>query len=198
MKNQYHDIKFISSAAAVASWPLSNLPEVVLMGRSNVGKSSFINRLFNRRNLAYVGQTPGKTRLLNFYQVADSFMVVDAPGYGYAKRSRKELAHYQALMEDYLNKRENLKAGIILIDMRRLATEDDRLMLEYLAYLKLPVLVILTKGDKLSYQKQLSMKQEIAQDLNLPEVSVIPFNAQTGGDYQTIFNFIEATLKLDK
>ena len=194
MNQQYFDVKFVSSAAAQSSWPLSLLPEVVLIGRSNVGKSSFINKIFNRKNLAYVGQTPGKTRLLNFYQVADDFMVVDAPGYGYAKRSQKELSHYQALMESYLNDRENLKASILLLDIRRVPNQDDLIMLEYLHYHKLPVLIVLTKSDKLSNQKQLIQKKLIAETLEININDLIIFSAVKTTQTKEVFDYLNKYL----
>ena len=142
---EYFDAKLLISAAGKSQWPDSELPEIVLAGKSNVGKSSLINTLLNRKSLAYVGKTPGKTRLLNFYEVNQQFMMVDVPGYGFAQRSQKELIDFGTMMEDYFSERKQLKVCIQIIDLRHGPSKDDLMMLDYVRSNGIPVLIVATK-----------------------------------------------------
>lgn len=141
---------FIKSAANKSGWIDDDIPEVCFVGRSNVGKSSFINTLANNKKLAKVANTPGKTRLLNFFDINNSsFRLVDAPGYGYAKISNDMKIEFGIMMEDYLTTRNNLKVVCMLVDLRHKPTKDDIQMYNFLKEIEIPVLMIGTKLDKL-------------------------------------------------
>lgn len=145
------------SAVRRSQYPTDNKPEFLLVGRSNVGKSSFINTLINRKNYARTSSNPGKTQTINFYYVNDKYYLVDAPGYGYATLSKSKQKKFGLMMEDYLVNRKNLKCVFMLIDFRHRPTDDDLMMYEYLKHYKLPVTIVATKADKVgitSHQKQ--------------------------------------------
>ncbi len=142
--------EFICAAVKPSQYPEEGAPEIAFAGRSNVGKSSLINLLLNRRKLAKVSSTPGKTRTINFYNVNGEFRLVDLPGYGYAKVSKSESADWGKMMEDYLSKRQGLKKVIQLVDSRHAPTAQDKQMYDYLRYYGLDGIVVATKSDKLS------------------------------------------------
>lgn len=131
-----------------SQYPTDNKPEFLLVGRSNVGKSSFINSVLSRRNLAHTSSKPGKTQTLNFYEVNGNFYLVDVPGYGYASVDKKTQSKFGMMIEEYLEKRQQLKRVFMLIDFRIKPTEDDLLMYNFLKYYNLPVTVVATKADK--------------------------------------------------
>ena len=137
-----------------SQYPIDNKPEFLLVGRSNVGKSSFINTILNRKNLAYTSAKPGKTQTLNFYGVNDSFYLIDVSGYGYASTDKKTQAKFGMMIEEYLEKRQQLKRVFMLVDFRIKPTEDDLLMYNFLKYYNLPVTVIATKADKVGGSKK--------------------------------------------
>lgn len=147
--------EFIASAFAIKDLPKEELPQVILCGRSNVGKSSFINSLFNRKNLAKTSSTPGKTRSINFYKIDDKFFIVDLPGYGYAKTSLKERAYWGNMMNDYLSISKNISLAFHFIDSRHAPTELDIKLNELLRNHQIPYVVLLNKIDKLK-QSELS------------------------------------------
>ncbi|MCJ7553994.1 MAG: ribosome biogenesis GTP-binding protein YihA/YsxC [Ignavibacteriaceae bacterium] len=147
---------FVTSAFEIKDIPRKKLPEVVLCGRSNVGKSSLINSLFNRKNLAKVSKTPGKTRSINYYEIDEKFYIVDLPGFGYAKISKKEREFWSKLISDFLEKSGNIKLVIHLIDSRHKPTDLDIKLNELINYRSLPYIFILSKADKL---KQSEIKQ---------------------------------------
>lgn len=149
-----NNAEIVISAVSKAQYPDDGLPEVVLLGRSNVGKSSFINTLISRRGLARTSSQPGKTQTMNFYRINDAFYFVDMPGYGYAKVSKKEREKWGAMIEEYLQTRENMVLVLLLVDSRHEPTEDDRLMFDWLTYYGLDPVVIATKGDKISKNRQ--------------------------------------------
>ena len=163
---QYYDAKLIISAAKKEQFPISDKPEFIMVGRSNVGKSSLINCLLNRKSLAYVGSKPGKTRLLNFYDVDDKMILVDAPGYGFANRSQKELIAFGDMMEDYFASRTNLKCVIQIVDLRHKPTKDDIDMINFAREYKLKVLVVATKYDKVKSSERASNLKLIKETLN--------------------------------
>lgn len=136
------------SAASKKQYPENDWPEIALAGRSNVGKSSFINTLLNRKNFARTSGQPGKTQLLNFYNIDDQLHFVDVPGYGYARVSKKERKKWGKMIEEYLTTRENLKAVVSLVDIRHEPSEDDLMMYEFLKYYHIPVILVATKADK--------------------------------------------------
>ena len=142
-----------------SQYPIDGRPEFLLVGKSNVGKSSFINAILSRKNLAYTSSRPGKTQTLNFYGVNDSFYLIDVPGYGYAAVDKKTQAKFGMMIEEYLEKREELKRVFMLIDYRHKPSEDDLLMYNFLKYYNLPVTVVATKADKVpGSQKQKNLK----------------------------------------
>ncbi len=137
-----------------SQYPEGNKPEFLLVGRSNVGKSSFINSLLSRKNLAHTSSKPGKTQTLNFYCVNNSFYLIDVPGYGYAATDKKTQTKFGMMIEEYLEKRDNLKRVFLLIDFRMKPTDDDLLMYNFLKYYNLPVTVVATKSDKVGGSKK--------------------------------------------
>lgn len=144
-----HSAEIVISAVSPAQYPDTQLPEIALAGRSNVGKSSFINTLINRKNLARTSSKPGKTQTLNFYLIEDALHFVDVPGYGYAKVSKTERAKWGEMIETYLTSREQLRAVISLVDLRHKPTEEDIQMYQFLKYYEIPVIVVATKADKI-------------------------------------------------
>lgn len=150
-----------------SQYPIDGKPEFLLVGRSNVGKSSFINSILSRKNLAYTSSRPGKTQTLNFYSVNDEFYLIDVPGYGYAAVDKKTQAKFGMMIEEYLEKREELKRVFMLIDFRHKPTEDDLLMYNFLKYYNLPVTVVATKADKVTGSKKEKNLKTILETLDL-------------------------------
>lgn len=170
--------EYLLSAAYESQWPDELLPEICLAGRSNVGKSSFINTMCNRKNLARVSSTPGKTRTLNFYDINHELRFVDVPGYGYAKVNDNIKKQFGETMETYIAKRKNLKAMILIVDYRHVPTADDVMMYEYMKYYDMPVIVIATKEDKLKRNELKKNKQKIMEKLKFDEHDYfIPFSS---------------------
>ena len=149
MEINTHNADILLSAANKSHYPQDDIPEVALAGRSNVGKSSFINTLLNRKNLARTSGKPGKTQLLNFFNIDDKLRLVDVPGYGYARVSKKEREKWGRMIEEYLTSRENLKAVVSLVDFRHEPSADDVQMYEFLKYYEIPVILVATKADKI-------------------------------------------------
>jgi len=150
-----------------SQYPTDEKPEFLLVGRSNVGKSSFINTIINRKNFARTSATPGKTQTINFYLVNEQFYLVDAPGYGYAKVNKEKQKKFGLMMEDYLTSRKNLKQVFMLVDFRHKLTNDDIMMYNFLKYYRLPVTIVATKVDKIPITKQQQQRNLILQDLDL-------------------------------
>lgn len=144
-----HNADIVISAVEPKQYPESNLPEIALAGRSNVGKSSFINTLINRKNLARTSGKPGKTQTLNFYLIEDALHFVDVPGYGYAKVSKTERAKWGRMIETYITTRQQLKAVVSLIDARHEPSKEDVQMYQFLKYYEIPVIIVATKIDKI-------------------------------------------------
>ena len=167
--------EFITSAVRREQYPEDGLNEVAFVGRSNVGKSSIINALTNRRKLAKVSQTPGKTKLINFFLINDAFYLVDLPGYGYAKVSKKEQESWGNTIETYLTAREELKRVILLVDSRHKPTADDITMHEWIKHYGYDVIVVATKSDKLSNNALAKSKKIIKETLNLTENDTLCF-----------------------
>ena len=155
------------SAVRRSQFPTDEKPEYLLIGRSNVGKSSFINTLINRKNYARTSGRPGKTQTINFYKVNDAFYLVDAPGYGYAGVSKTKRKKFGLMIEDYIVNREPLKQVFLLIDFRHKPTNDDIMMYNYLKYYKIPVTIIATKVDKVGITMQQKQRNAILADLDL-------------------------------
>lgn len=184
---------YVVSAVREDQYPKDNLPEIALSGRSNVGKSSLINTLLKRKNLARTSSQPGKTQTLNFYLINDEFYLVDVPGYGYARVSQKKRQEFGEMIQDYLETRPNLTGLVILIDSRHEPTKDDIAMYNYAQYLNLPILVVCTKIDKIKksqINKVMShLKRNI--DLNYDHVTVLTFSSVTKLHVAELGNWIE-------
>jgi GTP-binding protein len=189
-------VEFMISAVEPAQYPNNGWPEIALAGRSNVGKSSLINTLVNRKSIARVGNTPGKTRIINFYNVNDELMLVDLPGYGYAKVSKEEKKSWGQLAETYLTKRGSIKMIMLLVDIRHEPTEDDILMLQYIRGSGRDIAVIATKADKLTkteYKKQIAMIRNV---LDIEEdVPVIPFSSLKRTGIEEVWSTIETIME---
>ena len=181
------DCQFVGSFYKYAQLPRDNRPQVAFAGRSNVGKSSLLNKITGRKKLAKVSNTPGKTRSLNFYLVNDRFYFVDLPGYGYAKASKSEQADWAKLIEEYLERCERLIGLVVLLDCRREATEHDLQLLDWLAERELPGIAVVTKADKLSRDKLKRKVNQIETDFGLP---AIPFSTLTGIGKKEIQNAV--------
>ncbi|MBF0787300.1 MULTISPECIES: ribosome biogenesis GTP-binding protein YihA/YsxC [unclassified Streptococcus] len=149
MEINTNNAEIVLSAVSKAQYPQDEMPEIALAGRSNVGKSSFINTLLGRKNLARTSSKPGKTQQLNFYNIDDKIRFVDVPGYGYAKVSKTERAKWGRMIEEYLTNRDNLRAVVSLVDMRHEPSVDDVQMYEFLKYYEIPVIIVATKADKI-------------------------------------------------
>ena len=149
MELNTHNAEIVLSAVSKAQYPQDDMPEIALAGRSNVGKSSFINTLLGRKNLARTSSKPGKTQQLNFYNIDDKLRFVDVPGYGYAKVSKTERAKWGKMIEEYLTSRDNLRAVVSLVDLRHDPSADDVQMYDFLKYYEIPVIVVATKADKI-------------------------------------------------
>lgn len=155
------------SAVRRSQYPTDNKPEFLMVGRSNVGKSSFINTMINRKNYARTSANPGKTQTINFYLVNDEFYLVDAPGYGFANLSKAKQKKFGLMMEDYLTSRENLKNVFMLIDFRHKPTNDDIMMYNYLKHYQIPVTIVATKTDKIGITMQQKQRNMILSELDL-------------------------------
>ena len=189
---EYFDAKLLISAAGKNQWPDSELPEIVLAGKSNVGKSSLINTLLNRKSLAYVGKTPGKTRLLNFYEVNQQFMMVDVPGYGFAQRSQKELIDFGTMMEDYFGERKQLRVCIQIIDLRHGPSKDDLVMLDYVRSNGIPVLIVATKQDQCNQSETSKNRKMISEKCAIPMNQIVLFSSKTRRGRDELMEKIEA------
>ena len=186
------NVEFITSAVRKSQYPEEKYSEFLLVGRSNVGKSSFINTIMNRKNLARISSIPGKTQTLNFYLINNSFYLVDVPGYGFARVSQKLKNKFGLMIEDYLKERNNLKMVFMLVDFRHKPTEDDILMYNYLKYYNIKVTVVGTKSDKVSKNNYEKNKKIIIDTLNLdPEDDFIIFSAQSKVGKEEIYQKIE-------
>ena len=175
---QIKNPKFEVSAVGPKQYPKGNLPEIVLVGKSNVGKSSFINTMLNRKNLARTSNTPGKTRQINFYNIDDNFYFVDLPGYGYSKMSKEEKVISGRYIEEYLEKRNNIHLIILVLDIRHKPTADDILMYKYILKTNLPYIVVTNKADKIAVTKVDAAVEEIKKYLGLSYTTILPFSAE--------------------
>ncbi len=176
-------------------YPQGPLPEVLFVGRSNVGKSSLINSLLGRKNIAYTSQNPGKTQTLNFYLINETFYLVDVPGYGYARVSKTMREQFAQMIEQYLSSRQNLKHVFVLVDLRHSVSEDDMMMTQYLDYLGIPYTIIATKADKISTNKRPRHMKVLQTELSLDTTTeIIPYSAITHENKELILARIESYL----
>jgi GTP-binding protein len=189
-------LEFLGGMASVDGWrPESVLPEVAFAGRSNVGKSSLLNRLVHRKKFARVSNTPGRTREINFFKVNDAFVFVDLPGYGYARVSKERRAEWRPLIESFLRRSPQLRGIVQLLDVRHDPTNDDRLMLDFLSELGVPTIVVLTKIDKLTASERRKRLAELPLRLGLDAEQVIAFSAATGEGRDELGAAIESLLE---
>lgn len=190
------DVKLTISAVRKSQFPEDGKNELLLVGRSNVGKSSFINTLINRKNFARTSAKPGKTQTLNFYLINEFFYLVDAPGYGFAKVSKQLKNKFGLIMEDYLEGRDNLKMVFMLVDFRHKPTEDDVLMYNYLKHYNIPVTVICTKVDKVSKNSHEKSINLISKTLDIPKEELVLFSSITKMGKQEVYNKLIETLDI--
>lgn len=182
-------------AVSPSQYPTGDFPEVALAGRSNVGKSSLINKMVNRKALARTSSTPGKTRTINFYNVNDMIYFVDLPGYGYAKVSKEEKAKWGNIIEEYLNERENLRLAILLVDSRHEPTKDDVMMFQWIKATKKRVVVVATKTDKLTKNQLSKNMYVIKKTLSMKEDDrLVFFSAQTGAGRDELWSVIKSLI----
>jgi GTP-binding protein len=190
--------QFIISAVGPDQYTIDGLPEMALAGRSNVGKSSLINRLIDRRNLARTSSQPGKTQTLNYYRLNDIIYFVDLPGYGFAKVSKTEREKWGRFIEQYLLNREELKLLLLLVDVRHEPSKDDQVMFDWLRHFDLPVLVVATKADKIPKGKWQKHVKIIRDTLGMGQTdSLVLFSSETGLGKEELWSRIERHL-LDK
>lgn len=189
------NVELSISAVRQSQYPVSSLPEFLIVGRSNVGKSSFVNTLINRKNYARTSSKPGKTQTLNFYKINDDFYFVDVPGYGYAITDKKTQMKFGKMIEDYVANREQLKEVFMLIDFRHKPSSDDILMYKYLKYYNLKVAVVATKIDKISFGQREKYKNIILNTLELQEGDkLVLFSSVTKDGKKEIYGEIEKYL----
>ena len=187
----FNKAEYELSAGTAASLPKSELPEVVFSGRSNVGKSSLINKLVNRKSLARVSATPGKTATINFFKV-DQFHLVDLPGYGYAKVSASEKKRWSQLIEGYFNQDRKFCLVVQIVDMRHSPSADDMNMIDYLYTRGFPFIIVFTKKDKLKKTQQVKRLEELSKELaDYKNVPMFTFSAETGEGAEELRSYIE-------
>lgn len=187
----YHKVTFLTSFGTAGQLPPSGTPEVVFAGRSNVGKSSLINALFQQKGLARVSATPGKTATINFFQ-AENMTFVDLPGYGYAKVSQREKQRWAGLMEGYFAQDRDIALVLSLVDSRHPPSREDLQMLDFLIDQELPFLVVLTKVDKLSPRERRERLAAFRQELPMgEELAILPFSAQTGEGREELWAILD-------
>lgn len=195
MKINPNNIDLIISAVQEAQYPETDVPEVALSGRSNVGKSSFINSMIGRKNMARTSQQPGKTQTLNFFNIDDQLVFVDVPGYGYAKVSKVQREKFGKMIEEYLTTRQKLQLVIQLVDLRHNPTEDDVLMYNYLKHFDIPTLIICTKEDKIPKGKVQKHLNNIKNKLDIEEGdTIVSYSSIKNNKQQQIWDMIESYL----
>ena len=191
----FHNVEFLISAAAPKDFPSNRLPEIAFAGKSNVGKSSVINRLLNRKNMARVGEKPGKTIHVNYFTIDKKCYFVDLPGYGYAQVSQKEKERWGKLMEDYFAA-DRIDLGIMIVDHRHAPTNNDITMAGWFLQSGCPFVVVANKLDKLKKSEILPNLQTIREDLELPEdCPIIPFSAEKGTGRDDLVRYVLSAVK---
>ena len=187
-----------SSAALLDQLPSPEVPEVAFSGRSNVGKSSLINRLLNRKGLARTSATPGKTATINFYRL-DNARLVDLPGYGYAKVSREEKRRWGGLIEGYLQADRDLRLVLQLVDMRHPPTADDRMMIDFLTEAEIPFVLVITKSDKLNKSQRRDRLAALEEELaDYSGLTIVPFSAENGENAEDLREIVRSVCEEDE
>ena len=185
-------------AVRTSQYPTDNRNEFLLCGRSNVGKSSFINTLLQRKNYAHTSSKPGKTQTLNFYLCNDSFYLVDVPGYGYASVSKEQQRKFGLMIEEYIKSRENLKAVFLLVDFRHKPDQNDVLMYNYLKYYEIPTIIVATKYDKVKEKDKVKAEKQLIETLNVQETDkVVLFSSITKKGREEIYNILSSYNELE-
>ena len=192
---EINTVELKSIAVRTSQYPEDNLPEFFFVGRSNVGKSSFINTLIERKNYAHTSSKPGKTTTLNFYEVNNSFYIVDVPGYGYALGGKDKQKKFGMMIEEYLKTRSSMRKVFLLVDYRHKPTEDDCLMYNFLKYYNIDVEVVATKYDKVNKNGRVKQDKIIRDTLKLPEDKpFIPFSTITKKGKDEVYKIIEESI----
>jgi len=191
MENIFKNPKFEISATSKNQYPKGNLPEIVLVGKSNVGKSSFVNAMTNRKNLARTSNVPGKTRQINFYNIDDKFYFVDLPGYGYSKMSKEEKVFSGKYIEDYLQNRNNIVLIIFIVDIRHDPTSNDMLMYDYILRSNLPFMVLANKSDKIAKTKVDNEVERIKKYFGISYSTILPFSSVDKRYVENVLNEIK-------
>ncbi|HZK17699.1 MAG TPA: ribosome biogenesis GTP-binding protein YihA/YsxC [Clostridia bacterium] len=186
------DTKFVCGATGHRSYPEESYPEIALAGRSNVGKSSLLNKLVNRRGLARVSKTPGRTQTINFFLVNNEFYLVDLPGYGYAKVPEKVKAAWGPMIEGYLRDRKNLRGVLQLFDIRHPPTAQDLQLLEWFLHFNIPVIAVATRADKVGSSKRSKAVSDLTRKLGIR--TIIPFSSRTGEGRTDVLRAIKSLL----
>jgi GTP-binding protein len=191
----YNKVQFEAAFGTLKQISQSDLPEIVFAGRSNVGKSSMLNKIFNRKNLARVSSMPGKTITINFFKVED-VRIVDLPGYGYAKVAKGEKRRWAEMMEGYFQQERNIKLVVQLVDMRHKPSEDDYIMMRFLQDAGLPFIVAATKSDKLNKTQYKDRSEALREELAEfgEDLVIIPFSSEKGDGVDALKQQIEAVL----
>ena len=188
--------KFEISAVGPKQYPKNGLPEIVLVGKSNVGKSSFINTMINRKKLARTSSEPGKTRQINFYNIDDNFYFVDLPGYGYSKMSKKEQEQVGKFIEQYLFNRKEIALIIFLIDIRHSPTANDKLMYNYVISSGLPFIILANKADKIAITKVEQAVKDLQKQINpIGDITTLPFSSERKIYKDEVWNVLENFIK---
>jgi len=186
--------EFVTSAVKPSQYPPADMPEIAFAGRSNVGKSSLINTLVNRKRLVKTSTTPGRTQLVNFFIVNGAFAFVDLPGYGYARVPVSIKKTWGPMIETYLKGRENLKGVVLLMDIRRVPQQEEKTFIDWLSHYNILPVLVLTKADKLSKSKQAQQRVVIAEALGVDVNGLIPFSAKTRMGRKEVWEAIEGLL----
>jgi len=191
------DSKFEISAVSPKQYPVGEMPEIVLVGKSNVGKSSFINTMINRKGLARTSNTPGKTRQINFYRINNEFYFVDLPGYGYSEMSKKEKIDSGKFIEEYLVKGNNIRCIVLLLDIRHKPTNDDMLMYDFILKQNIPFIVVTNKADKIAVTKVQDEVNKIKDILGISYSTIIRFSSERKIYTENVLEELEKYLNTD-
>ncbi|WP_125709950.1 ribosome biogenesis GTP-binding protein YihA/YsxC [Companilactobacillus zhongbaensis] len=193
---QVNNVSMNLSAVSSKQYPDEGYPEIALLGRSNVGKSSLINALINRKSFARTSSTPGKTQTLNFYNIEDLLYLVDVPGYGFAKVSKKQREEFGVMIEEYLTTRKPLKGVIILVDGRHAPSDDDISMYQFVSYYHLPTLIVATKMDKVKKNQWNKTTSQVNKAMNINQTDQLQlFSAETKAGKEQVWDWIEEHMK---